>query len=243
MRVLMVEGSTAITTAQRGLLAAEDYRVDVVPDGAQALRSAREKTYDVLVLELNLPGSNAYRLCDQLRAGQVWTPVLLLEVADDDLGRYDAFDLRADDYLTLPMEFVQGIARLRTLLRRTPVPRPLVLRAGDLTLDPFHRTVERAGTRLSLTAREFELLHFLLRHRGNVLTKEQILEDVWDIHWNGRPNIIEVYVSYLRKKIDRPFDYGLIETVRGVGYRLSDSGPGRAVHTEDEAAGSEDDPA
>ena len=224
MRVLMVEDEVGLaSTVRRGLIV-EGFNVDVVHDGGEGLWKATENKYDVIVLDIMLPGMNGYKVCEQLRAAGVWTPVLMLTAKDGEYDQADAFDLGADDYLTKPFSFVVLVARLRALIRRGAPARPVVLSAGDLTLDPARRRVERAGDLLMLTPREFGLLEFLLRHRGDVVSKSTILAAVWDTHYDGDPNVVEVYIGYLRRKIDLPYGRRAIETVWGVGYRLADDG-------------------
>jgi two-component system OmpR family response regulator len=159
-----------------------------------------------------------------MRAAGVWTPVLMLSAKDGEYDQADALDLGADDYLTKPFSFLVLVARLRALVRRGAPARPSVLTAGDLRLDPAGRTVHRGGQEVSLTPREFGLLHFLMRHRGDVMSKTDILESVWDANYEGAENVVEVYVGYLRRKIDQPFGRHAIETVRGAGYRLAARG-------------------
>jgi two-component system, OmpR family, response regulator len=223
MRVLLVEDEVRLATALRRGLVAEGFNVDVVHDGREGLWRARENSYDVLVLDIMLPGMNGYKVCEKLRAGGVWTPVLMLTAKDGEYDQTDAFDLGADDYLTKPFSFIVLVARLRALIRRGAPERPTVLQVDDLILDPSRRSVERAGVELNLTPREFGLLHFLIRNCGHVVTKTQILEGVWDVNYDGDPNVVEVYISYLRKKVDQPFGRTTIQTVRGVGYRLANA--------------------
>lgn len=224
MRVLLVEDEVRLAeTVRRGLIA-EGFVVDVVHDGSQGLFSAEVNDYDVLVLDIMLPGMNGYDVCRTLRAAGVWTPILMLTAKDGEYDQVDAFDLGADDYLTKPFSFVVLVARLRALIRRGAPDRPTVLTAGDLSLDPATRTVRRCTTDVALTPREFGLLHFLLRHRGDVVSKTEILESVWDLNYDGDDNVVEVYIGYLRRKIDQPFHRQAIETVRGMGYRLAADG-------------------
>ncbi|MCB1252524.1 MAG: response regulator transcription factor, partial [Austwickia sp.] len=161
-----------------------------------------------------------YKVVEAMRARGNWTPVLMLTAKDGPYDQVDAFDLGADDYLTKPFDLVVLVARLRALIRRGAPERPAILTVGELTLDPAEHRVARAGTEISLTAREFSLLEYLMRHAGRVLTKPQILEGVWDPAFEGEPNVVEVYVGYLRRKIDAPFGTTSIETIRGVGYRM-----------------------
>jgi two-component system OmpR family response regulator len=172
------------------------------------------------VLDIMLPGLNGYEVLRRLRGRNVWTPVLMLTAKDGDYDQTDAFDLGADDYLTKPFSFIVLVARLRALVRRGAPQRPAVLTAGTLRLDPARRVVERAAKTIRLTPREYGLLEFLMRHKDTVVTKTEILQNVWDAHYAGPDNVVEVYVGYVRRKIDIPFGTNTIETVRGVGYRL-----------------------
>lgn len=210
-------------TVQRGL-AAEGFVVDVVHDGEEALWAATENAYDVIVLDLMLPKLNGYRVVEQLRAKGVWTPVLMLTAKDGEYDQADALDLGADDYLTKPFSFVVLVARLRALLRRGAPERPAVLSAGDLTLDPVSHAVARGEVAIVLTPREFGLLEYLLRHKGEVVTKSEILDNVWDSAYDGPANVVEVYIGYLRRKLDAPFNRKSIHTLRGFGYRIDDKG-------------------
>ncbi|MGI8694908.1 MAG: response regulator transcription factor [Geodermatophilaceae bacterium] len=220
----MVEDEVRLADTVRRGLAVEGFNVDVVHNGVDGLWRAKENAYDVIVLDIMLPGLNGYAVCEQLRAAGVWTPVLMLTAKDGEYDQTDAFDLGADDYLTKPFSFLVLVAQLRALIRRGAPERPTVLVAGDLSLDPARRLVTRAGDRLTLTPREYGLLEFLLHHRGDVVSKTEILEGVWDAHYDGDPNVVEVYIRYLRRKIDVPYGRRAIETVRGVGYRLAHDG-------------------
>jgi two-component system, OmpR family, response regulator len=225
MRALVVEDEVSLAETIRDGLVAAGFTVDLVHDGVDGLWQATEApygAYDVLILDIMLPGLNGYEICRTLRSREVWTPILMLTAKDGEYDEADAFDLGADDYLSKPFSFVVLIARLRALIRRGAPQRPAVLSAGDLTLDPSERRVARAGTPISVTPREFAMLEFLIRHRGQAMTKTQILENVWDANFTGDANIVEVYIGYLRKKIDHPFDRQTIETVRGAGYRIAD---------------------
>ena len=223
VRALLVEDEVRLAEAiQRGL-GAEGFQVEIVHEGHQGLLRATSSNYDVVVLDIMVPGLSGYRICQEMRKAGVWTPVLMLTAKDGEYGEYgeaDAFDIGADDYLTKPFSYVVLVARLRSLVRRSAPERPAVLSAGDLVLDPAGHRVARGDSELTLTPREFALLHFLMRHRDRVVSKADILEGVWDAHYEGDDNIVEVYVGYLRKKIDAPFGLHSIETVRGVGYRL-----------------------
>ncbi|WP_067563933.1 response regulator transcription factor [Nocardia acidivorans] len=224
MRVLVVEDEQRLArTIARGL-ELEGFVVQLAHTGTEGLWWAIEDEFDVIVLDIMLPELSGYEVLRRLRGRDVSTPVLMLTAKDGDYEQADALDLGADDYLTKPFSFVVLIARLRALLRRTSPQRPALLSAGDLVLDPARRSVRRAGTELTLTPREFGLLEFLLRHKGIAVTKAEILRNVWDAHYEGPENVVEVYIGYLRKKIDAPFGQGSIETLRGVGYRLIDPG-------------------
>ena len=224
MRVLLVEDEVRLAENVRRGLAAEGFVVEVVHDGADGLFDAEVNDYDVVVLDIMLPGLNGYEVCRRMRSAGIWTPVLMLTAKDGEYDQADALDLGADDYLTKPFSFLILVARLRALVRRGAPARPAVLAAGDLTLDPATRRVRRDGVEIALTPREFGLLHYLLRHRGDVVSKTDILESVWDANYPGDDNVVEVYVGYLRRKIDQPFSRHAIETVRGAGYRLAASG-------------------
>jgi two-component system OmpR family response regulator len=224
MRVLLVEDQPLLADAVRRGLLAEHVAVDVEADGISGLRMASGGRYDVVLLDIMLPGLSGYRVLEELRRRQVWTPVLMLTAKDGEYDEADAFELGADDYLTKPFSMVVLLARMRALVRRATPQRPPVLTAGDLLLDPATRRVRRGDVTIELTPREFGLLEFLLRRAGDVLTRTEILHGVWDAHYDGDSNVVEVYVRYLRHKIDKPFGRHGIETVRGVGYRLADDG-------------------
>lgn len=224
MRVLLVEDEIRLAENVRRGLHAEGFVVDVVHNGTDGLFNAEINDYDVVVLDIMLPGLSGYEVCRRMRTARVWTPVLMLTAKDGEYDQIDALDLGADDYLTKPFSFLVLVARLRALIRRGAPARPAVLAAGDLTLDPATRTVHRGADEITLTPREFGLLHFLLRHRGDVVSKTEILESVWDANYEGTDNIVEVYVGYLRRKVDQPFGRRAIETVRGMGYRLAAGG-------------------
>ncbi len=224
VRVLMVEDEVRLAeTVSRGLRA-EGFLVDVVHDGADGLVEAHSRDYDVIVLDIMLPSMNGYDVCRALREAGVWVPILMLTAKDGEYDEADAFDLGADDYLTKPFSFVVLVARLRALIRRGAPERPTVLTVGNLSLDPVTRAVAMGDTELALTPREFGLLHFLMRHPGEVLSKAEIVQSVWDLNYDGDENVVEVYVGYLRRKIDQPFGAHTIQTVRGAGYRLVGAG-------------------
>jgi len=224
MRVLVVEDERRLAAGVRAGLEAEGFAVDVAADGIDGAWMAREHPYDAIVLDLMLPGMNGFRVCRALREESVWTPILVLTAKDGEWDEVEALDTGADDFLTKPFSSAVLVARLRALLRRGTRPRPAVLAAGDLRLDPAARRAWRGGVEVDLTARELSLLEFLLRRRGEVLSKSDVLAHVWDEAFEGDPNIVEVYVGHLRNKVDRPFGRAAIETVRGAGYRLAADG-------------------
>jgi DNA-binding response OmpR family regulator len=220
VRVLIVDDEVPLAeTIRRGLTGA-GFVAEVMHNGEDALWAATETAYDAIVLDIMLPRLNGYKVLEELRKRNVWTPVLMLTAKDGEYDQTDAFDLGADDYLTKPFSFIVLVARLRALIRRGSPERPVVLACGDLTLDPSRRRVQRDGAEIVLTPREFGLLEFLMRHSGDVVTKAEILAGVWDPAFEGDPNVVEVYVRYLRRKIDAPFGRHAIETVRGMGYRI-----------------------
>jgi len=226
VRVLVVEDEERMARALARGLRAEGVAVDVAVDGEQGLAMARGGGYDALVLDLMLPRLSGYRVCQALRAEENWVPVLILSAKDGEYDQADALDYGADDFLAKPFSYVVLLARLRALLRRGRPDRPAVLTAGDLTLDPASRQVTRGTTRVELTPREFALLEYLLRHRGEVVSKAALLTHVWDgpVDGTGDSNVVEVYTGYLRRKIDVPFDRSAVQTVRGFGYRLAADG-------------------
>ena len=224
MRILVVEDEPAMASSLEAGLTSEGFAVDVAPDGAEALWMAGEVAYDAIVLDLMLPKVNGFVVCRTLRERGDWTPVLMLTAKDGHLDEAEGLDTGADDYLTKPFSFVVLLARLRVLLRRRGAERPVVLAAGDLSLDPASHEVQRGEVTIGLTAREFSILEFLLRRKGEVVSKSEIMEHVWDFNFDGDPNIVEVYVRSLRKKIDLPFDRRSIGTIRGAGYKLDEDG-------------------
>ncbi|OBF44135.1 DNA-binding response regulator [Mycobacterium sp. 852002-50816_SCH5313054-b] len=220
MRVLLVEDEPRLSATLSMGLKAEGFVVSAVGTGVEGLHEATTHSFDVVVLDIMLPGHSGYEVLRRMRAQNVWTPVLMLTAKDGEYDEIDAFDLGADDYLTKPFSFRVLLARLRALVRRGAPERPVVLTAGSLSLDPARHTVHRGSTAIALTPREYGLLEFLMRNKGIVVTKAEILRNVWDAHHEGPDNVVEVYVGYVRRKIDVPFDTNTIETVRGVGYRL-----------------------
>jgi len=225
VRVLVIEDEVRLTEHLRRGLVAEGFTVDVVHHGTEGLLAAQQTPVDVVVCDIMLPGTNGYEIVRRLRAGGVWVPILMLTAKVGEYDQADAFDLGADDYLTKPFSFVVLVARLRALLRRGAPARPTQLSAGELRLDPAAKRVFRGEDEVHLTPREFGLLEFLMRRKGQVASKADILDSVWDAGYEGDPNVVEVYVGYLRKKIDAPSGPRAIVTVRGMGYRL-DTGDG-----------------
>ncbi|MBV9293029.1 MAG: response regulator transcription factor [Frankiales bacterium] len=224
MRVLVVEDEAAMADALARGLTAAGFAVDVSRDGEDGLWRATEVEYDAVVLDLMLPKLSGYDVVRRMRAADVWTPVLMLTAKDGEYDVSDALDLGADDYLVKPFSFVVLLARLRALMRRGGRERPAVLTAGDLVVDPAGRSCHRGDVEIRLTAREFAVLEYLMRRCGEVVRKRDLLEHVWDDYFAGDPNVVEVYVGYLRRKIDQPFGRAAISTVRGAGYRLEADG-------------------
>lgn len=224
MRLLIVEDELRLASALQRGLSAEGFTVDVAHTGPDGLHAAQEHGYDAVVLDIMLPGLSGYRIIEALRAAENWVPILMLTAKDGEYDEADALDLGADDYVTKPFSFVVLLARLRALLRRGASPRPAVLGVGDLVLDPAAHTVHRGETEVDLTPREFALLEYLMRRAGQAVSKAEILHHVWDAHYEGDANVVEVYVGYLRRKIDTPFERLSVQTVRGAGYRLAVDG-------------------
>ncbi|HEY1513946.1 MAG TPA: response regulator transcription factor [Gaiellaceae bacterium] len=224
MRVLVVEDEPKLAALVARALREEGHAADVAERGADAIWMAQSAPYDAVVLDVMLPDLDGFEIVRRLRAKQVWTPVLMLTARDAVADRVDALDSGADDYLTKPFSFAELFARLRAVARRGPVERPTMLEVGDLRLDPAERRVWRADTEIGLSTREFAVLELLMRRAGVTLTRLQLLEGAWDMAFESRSNIVDVYVRYLREKVDRPFGRTSIETVRGVGYRLRKDG-------------------
>jgi DNA-binding response OmpR family regulator len=220
VRLLVVEDEFGLAEALRLGLTEDGFAVDVMHNGEDAIWAATEKRFDAIVLDIMLPQGNGYEVLAELRRREVWTPVLMLTAKDGEFDEADALDLGADDYMSKPFSYVVLVARLRALLRRgTPEAGPQLM-AGDLRLDPAARRCWRGAIEIDLTAREFGLMEFLLRNKETVVTRSQILDHVWDANFDGDSNVVEVYVGYLRRKIDDPFHVASIETIRGAGYRL-----------------------
>jgi two-component system, OmpR family, response regulator len=223
VRVLVVEDEVKMARAIRRGLEQEGYAVDTATDGSEGWFQASENPYDAIVLDVMLPGLDGFEVCRRLRAAGRWAPVLMLTARDAVADRIGGLDAGADDYLVKPFAFGELLARLRALLRRGAAERPVVLTCGDVVLDPAGHTVTRAGQPVELSAREFALLEFLMRRPGEVVSRTAILEHVWDYDYDGMSNVIDVYVGYLRRKLEQPFGRPLIRTVRGVGYALDPS--------------------
>jgi two-component system OmpR family response regulator len=220
MRVLVVDDELRTAALLRRGLCEQGYAVDVAHEAEDAIWRAIEFRYAVVVLDVLLPGMDGFEVCRRLRASGCWTPVLLLTARDDVEDRVQGLDAGADDYLTKPFSFSELTARIRALTRRSSAERPVVLQAGDLRLDPARRQVWMGQAEVALSAKEFALLELFLRHPGQVLSRTRILEHVWDFAYDGWSNVVDQYVRYLRRKIDRPFGVVCLETVRGAGYRL-----------------------
>jgi two-component system OmpR family response regulator len=223
MRILLVEDEVKMARALRRGLEQEGHTVDVSADGNDGLSKALEYDYDAVVLDVMLPERDGFSICRELRASGRWSPVLMLTARDAVDDRIRGLDAGADDYLIKPFAFGELLARLRALVRRGPTERTPVISVGDVELDPAAHIVTRSGRAVELSAREFALLEFLMRHPGEVLSRTRILEQVWDYSYSGFSNVVDVYVAYLRRKLERPFGRPLIRTVRGVGYALDPS--------------------
>ena len=224
VHVLVVEDDVRMAAALRRGLQAEGIITDVAVDGDEALRRIRAGAFDVVVLDVMLPDMDGFETCRRLRACGAWTPIIMLTARDAVTDRVRGLDSGADDYLTKPISLAELLARLRALVRRGPVERPTVLEVGDLRLDPAARQAWRGEVEIDLTAREYGLFEAFMRRPGQVLSHVQLLDAAWDIGYEHRSNVIEVYVRYLREKIDRPFQVTSLETVRGMGYRLRKDG-------------------
>jgi two-component system, OmpR family, response regulator len=226
MRLLVVEDEVKLAGLLRRGLEEEGYAVDTAAAGREALWLAEENPYDAVVLDVMLPDLDGFEICRRLRDSGRWAPVLMLTARDSVPDRVAGLDAGADDYLTKPFSFAELLARLRALVRRGAPERPATLRVGDLTVDPAARRVARGDVPIELTPKEFSLLEYFVRHPGEVLSRSRLIEHVWDFAYDGDSNVVDVYVRYLREKVDRPFGMDSIETVRGAGYRLrEDDGP------------------
>jgi two-component system OmpR family response regulator len=224
VRALIVEDETKMAALLRRGLVEEGYAADIARTGEDALWMARATPYDAIVLDVMLPGADGFDVCRELRSSGVWAPVLILTARDGIQDRVAGLDTGADDYLTKPFSFAELLARLRALTRRGPLERPTVIEVGSLRLDPATRQVWRRDEEIDLSAKEFALLETFMRRPGQVLSRLHLLEHAWDYGYENRSNVVDVYVRYLREKIDRPFEVESIETVRGAGYRLREDG-------------------
>ena len=224
MRVLIVEDDRRMAVAMRRALRGAGVVADVAATGDDALWMIRVAAYDAMVLDVTLPGIDGFETCRLLRADSLWVPVIMVTARDAIEDRVRGLDAGADDYLTKPFSLAELLARLRALVRRGPVDRPSVTEVGALRLDPATRQVWRGEAEIALSAREFALLEAFMRQAGQVLSQQQLLDAAWDFDYEHRSNVIEVYVRYLREKIDRPFGVRSLETVRGIGYRLRRDG-------------------
>jgi len=224
MRVLVVEDEERMADLLRRALEEEGYAVDVATDGPEGLWLATENPYTAIVLDVMLPGLDGFEVCRQLRQAEVWAPVLMLTARDEVGARVQGLDAGADDYLVKPFSMLELSARLRALARRDDRSRPVLLAVGDLRLDPASKRAWRGEQELDLSPKEFALLELFLRSPGVVLSRSQIIDAVWDFAYDGTSNVVDQYVTYLRRKVDRPFGTDDIETVRGMGYRLRDPG-------------------
>jgi len=220
MRVLLVEDDAKLASAIARGLRHEGYAVDLVGDGEAALMSAGIWSYDAIVLDVMLPERDGLDVCATLRGRDCWAPILMLTARGQVGDRIRGLDVGADDYLSKPFDFGELLARLRALVRRAPASRPVRLEVGDLVVDPSTHEVSRAGVPVTLTAREFAVLEYLARHAGQAIARTAVLDHVWDENFEGSTNIVDVYVGYLRRKLERPFGRPLIRTIRGVGYAL-----------------------
>ncbi|ACZ83158.1 response regulator transcription factor [Streptosporangium roseum] len=220
MRVLLVEDEKRLADLLKGGLAGEGFAVDVAHDGRDGLWMASENVYDVIVLDVMLPRMNGYTVCARLRDAENWTPILMLTAKDGVHDEAEALDTGADDFLSKPFSYVVLLARLRALIRRGGRARPVSITVGDLTVDPAGLRCRRGEVEIALTPKEFAVLHGLARRPGEVVSKSELLAQAWDFSYDGDPNIVEVYISALRRKIDSPFGRSSLVTVRGAGYRL-----------------------
>jgi len=222
MRLLVVEDEVRLAQALKLGLEAEGFEVDLAHNGLTGLSMAMEGRYDALVLDILLPGMNGYKVCAEMRAAGNWTPILMLTAKSGEYDEAEALDTGADDFLSKPFSYVVLVARLRALVRRGSGARPVPCQVGDLRLDPATRTCERGGVPIHLTPREVDLLEALMTRAGEVVSKQELLDRVWGPDSGVDPNVVEVYLGYLRRKIDRPFDRDTLQTVRGVGYLLTE---------------------
>jgi len=223
VRILVVDDEERLAKSLARGLEADGFDVDVVHDGTDGLWRAREGTYSAIILDIMLPGMNGYEVCRTLRDEDIWTPILMLTAKDGEYDEAEGFEFGADDYLRKPFSHMVLTARLRSLIRRGSSTPALMIEAGGLVLDPATRHCTRGEDRVDLTPREFAVLEVLMRKAPDAVAKQELIDEVWGIDFEGDPNIVEVYVGYLRRKVDRPFDTGSISTVRGYGYQVVDA--------------------
>ncbi len=224
MRVLIVEDEPKLAQLLRRGLGKEGMAVDVVGDGEEAVPRAKATDYDAIILDVMLPGIDGFEACRQLREGKVWSPILMLTARDSVQDRVAGLDRGADDYLTKPFSYAELLARLRALARRGRVERPTQLELGSLRLDPATKLAWRGDAEIALSAKEYSLLETFMRRPGQVLSRFDLLEHAWDYDYENRSNVVDSYVRFLRRKIDKPFGVTSIETVRGSGYRMRADG-------------------
>jgi DNA-binding response OmpR family regulator len=224
MKVLVVEDEPGLAAALEDGLTSNGFAVDIATSGAAGLELAKSSSHDAIILDLLLPGMSGFKVCQLLREADIWAPVLVLTAKDGEFDEIEALDTGADDFMTKPFSFPVLLARLRALLRRGSSERPVLLRVGDLVLDPAGRSCERNGSTVHLTVREHALLEYLMRRAGSVVSKTELLNHVWSSDFRGDPNIVEVYIGYLRRKLDLGPFHRYITTIRGAGYRLEAPG-------------------
>ncbi len=222
MRILVVEDDRKVSGFLQQGLQEEHYAVDLCPKGDEALYMAQVNAYDLIILDVMLPGKDGFSVCREMRKDGIFTPVLMLTAKDAVEDRVAGLGEGADDYLTKPFSFEELLARIRALLRRTQDYKTPSLKAGDLEMDPVRRLVTRAGKKITLTGREYALLEYLMRNRGRIVTPTMILEHVWDMNYRGASNIVTVYINHLRNKVDKGHEVQLIQTLRGHGYKIDE---------------------
>lgn len=220
MKLLLVENEAKLADVIRRACVRSGWNVDLVDNGSDAIWHLTEFRYDVAILDIGIPVPDGFEVCRTIRDAEIWTPVLFLTARDEVIDRVRGLDAGGDDYLTKPFALDELAARIRALSRRAPAPRPARLTAGDLVLDVASHSVWRRDTRIDLSAREFAVLEYLLRRQGEVVTRTELLDNAWDTAFGGTSNVVDVYVRYVRDKVDRPFGVQSIETVRGAGYRI-----------------------
>jgi two-component system OmpR family response regulator len=221
VKVLLVEDEKRFADALKSGLESEGFAVDLASDGDQGWLLGSDRAYDVIILDIMLPGTNGFRLCKKLRDNGVWSPILMLTAKDGEYDEAEALDTGADDYLSKPFSYVVLLARLRALLRRGAAQRPAVLRCGDITLDPAARRCWRGSAEIDMTTRELAITEYLMRRAGEVVSKSELLDHLWDFAFEGDSNVVEVHISRVRQKLDKAFGRHNIQTLRGAGYRLA----------------------